>query len=95
MDLKTYNEIINLLNKKKETEKFIEGLTKHLNKEIEDTYKLYFNESEYIILNDYLINLLIKEFTKRLNAINGALKELETLDLEAYNYALHVQMFTL
>ena len=69
MDLKTYNEITNLLNKKSEIEDYIKLIDNN-------PCILYIEDTEWINMDKQLIAVVKKEFTRRLNAINGALKEL-------------------
>lgn len=69
MDLKTYNEITNLLRKKEEIEDYIKLIDNN-------PCTIYVEDYEYINMDKQLIAVVKKEFTKRLNAINGALKEL-------------------
>lgn len=69
MDLKTYNEITNLLNKKSEIEEIIKEINKN-------SCALDVEDYGYIVMDKQLITVITKEYTKRLNAINGALKEL-------------------
>ena len=69
MDLKTYNEITNLLNKKSE----IEDIIKLINK---NSCLLEVEDYGYITMDKQLVNVITKEYNKRLNAVNNALKEL-------------------
>lgn len=69
MDLKTYNEITNLLRKKEEIEDYIKLIDNN-------PCTIYVEDYEYINMDKQLVAVVKKEFTKRLNAINGALKEL-------------------
>lgn len=69
MNLKTYNEITNLLNKKSEIEEIIKEINKN-------SCALDIEDYGYVVMDKQLVNVITKEYTKRLNAINGALKEL-------------------
>lgn len=69
MDRKTYDEITNLLRKKEEIEDYIKLMDNN-------PCLLYIEDNEWINMDKQLIAVVKKEFTKRLNAINGALKEL-------------------
>ena len=69
MDRKTYDEITDLLRKKEEIEDYIKLIDNN-------PCVLYIEDTEWINMDKQLIAVVKKEFTKRLNAINGALKEL-------------------
>ena len=69
MDRKTYDEITDLLRKKEEIEDYIKLIDNN-------PCVLYVVDYEHINMDKQLVAVVKKEFTKRLNAINGALKEL-------------------
>lgn len=69
MDRKTYDEITDLLKKKEEIEDYIKLIDNN-------PCFLYIEDTEWINMDKQLIAVVKKEFTRRLNAINGALKEL-------------------
>lgn len=69
MDRKTYDEITDLLRKKEEIEDYIKLIDNN-------PCVLYIEDTEWINMDKQLVAVVKKEFTKRLNAINGALKEL-------------------
>ena len=69
MDRKTYDEITDLLRKKEEIEDYIKLIDNN-------PCVLYIEDTEWINMDKQLIAVVKKEFTKRLNAIDGALKEL-------------------
>lgn len=69
MDRKTYDEITNLLHKKEEIEDYIKLIDNN-------PCVLYIEDTEWINMDKQLIAVVKKEFIKRLNNINNALKEL-------------------
>ena len=69
MDRKTYDEITDLLKKKEEIEDYIKLIDNN-------PCVLYIEDTEWINMDKQLIAVVKKEFNRRLNAINGALREL-------------------
>ena len=69
MDRKTYDEITDLLKKKEEIEDFIKLIDNN-------PCLLYIEDTEWFNMDKQLIAVVKKEFNRRLNAINGALREL-------------------
>ena len=69
MDRKTYDEITDLLKKKEEIEDYIKLIDNN-------TCLISIENIDWINMDKQLIAVVKKEFTRRLNAINNALKEL-------------------